>query len=167
MEKFNLKEIFNLEGRENLGHQMPIGVYRLFEHALREYLTETYGKDFAISVLKGAGYRAGVMIVEQMMDITQPFPVFIKELQKILVDQKMGILRIERHNKDTGDLTLTLSEDLDCSGLPMIGETVCNYDEGLLAGILSTYTKHHYTATEIDCWAKGDRVCRFEASIKK
>ena len=30
---------------------------------------------------------------------------------------------------------------------------------------LKEYTKKNYIATEIDCWAKGDRVCRFEAKI--
>ena len=40
---------------------------------------------------------------------------------------------------------------------------MCNYDEGFIAGILSTYTKLPYEAIEVDCWAKGDRVCRFEA----
>ena len=35
---------------------------------------------------------------------------------------------------------LTVSEDLDCSGLPIFGETVCDYDEGFIAGILEEYT---------------------------
>ena len=37
-------------------------------------------------------------------------------------------------------MVLTISEDADCSGLPAIGETVCNYDEGFLAGLLTAYT---------------------------
>ena len=57
-------------------------------------------------------------------------------------------------------------EDLDCSSLPITGETVCNYDEGFLAGILKVYTKKEYVVTEVDCWATGSRVCRFEASVK-
>ena len=61
----------------------------------------------------------------------------------------------------------TVGEDLDCSGLPVTGETVCNYDEGFLAGILKVYTKKDYVVTEVDCWATGSRVCRFEANVKK
>ena len=52
-------------------------------------------------------------------------------------------------------------EVADCSGLPLLGETVCNYDEGFIAGILSSYTGKEYSAVEVDCWATGDRVCRF------
>ena len=74
---------------------------------------------------------------------------------------------MERFDPDTGDAVLTVAEDLDCSGLPIMGETVCNYDEGFLAGILKVYTHKDYVVTEIDCWATGSRVCRFEAKVKK
>ena len=52
------------------------------------------------------------------------------------------------------------------SGLPILGETVCNYDEGFIGGILSMYSGKFYTAVEVDCWATGDRVCRFHANIE-
>lgn len=50
-------------------------------------------------------------------------------------------MRIEKFDMNTGEAILTVGEDLDCSGLPFTGETVCNYDEGFLAGILKEYTK--------------------------
>ena len=68
---------------------------------------------------------------------------------------------------ETGRLVLTVAEDADCSGMPLLGDTVCNYDEGFLAGVLTTYTGKKYTAKEIDCWATGDRLCRFRAEIKE
>ena len=79
----------------------------------------------------------------------------------------MGVLRIEKLEEDTGKMILTVSEDADCSGLPLLGETVCNYDEGFLAGILTSYTGKPYTAIEVNCWATGDRVCRFQADINE
>ena len=66
-----------------------------------------------------------------------------------------------------GKFVLTVAEDADCSGLPVLGETVCNYDEGFIAGVLSTYTGRQYTAVEVDCWATGDRVCRFRAEVQQ
>lgn len=75
------------------------------------------------------------------------------------------MLRIEDINPETGRIILTVSEDADRSGLPVLGETVCNYDEGFISGILSYYFKKPYIAVEIDCWATGDRVCRFRADI--
>ena len=56
---------------------------------------------------------------------------------------------------------------MDCSCLPITGENVCTYDEGFIAGILNEYTGKTYDVREIDCWASGERVCRFKGSVKK
>ena len=80
-------------------------------------------------------------------------------------DLKIGVLRIENIDEQSGRIILTVSEDADCSGLPVLGETVCNYEEGFISGILSVYTGKPYSAIEIDCWATGDRVCRFRADV--
>ncbi|MCC7377599.1 MAG: 4-vinyl reductase [Verrucomicrobiales bacterium] len=47
------------------------------------------------------------------------------------------------------------------TGLPVKGKTVCDYDEGFIAGILHAYTGKEFSAIEIDCRATGDRTCRF------
>ena len=102
-----------------------------------------------------------------MLHLHQPLNQFISELQAKLQELRIGVLRIESVDEETGRIILTVSEDADCSGLPVLGETVCNYDEGFLSGILSVYTGKPYSAIEIDCWATGDRVCRFRAEIVK
>lgn len=152
------------EGRKNLGEEMPVVVYRLFEYTLRETLTEMYGYDKCIQILREAGRKAGIQLTKNLLDTSLEFGEFIATLQKTMIELKIGILRIESV-EDNGRIILTVSEDLDCSGMPIMGEAVCNYDEGFIGGVLSEYSKKNYKAIEIDCWAKGDRVCRFEATI--
>lgn len=158
---------FKAEGRGNLGDEIPVVVYRLLEYSIREQLTEEFGKEKQVELFRSAGKRAGSYFAEKLLDLTLPFPAFIASLQTRLEEMKIGILRIEKAEAETGRITLTVSEDADCSGLPMLGETVCNYDEGFLAGIFSVYAGKEYLATEVDCWATGDRVCRFQAEIKE
>ena len=153
-------------GRENLGEEIPVAVYRLMEYSFREELAEQLGREEQIHVFRNAGYRAGKYFAGKNLDLSLPFPEFAAQLQKRLEDFKMGVLRIEKMEEDTGKIILTVSEDADCSGLPTLGETVCNYDEGFLSGILTAYSGKPYTAIEIDCWATGDRVCRFRAEVK-
>lgn len=153
------------EGRKNLGNEMPVAVYRMFEYAMRDTLVETFGEEKMIEVFRAAGEKTGIEFCNRCLDISQPINDFMAQLQKTLMDLKIGVLRIEQFDADTGHAVLTVSEDLDCSGLPKIGETVCNYDEGFIAGILKTYTKKDYIVIEIDCWATGARECRFDASI--
>jgi len=69
---------------------------------------------------------------------------------------------VEKADMDAMRFTLTVAEDLDCSGLPMIDETICTYDEGFINGIFFEYTGENFDVKEIDCWCSGDRVCRFD-----
>lgn len=151
--------------RKNLGDEIPVQVYRLLEYSIREQLTEEFGKDEQIRIFRNAGFRAGCFFAENILDITLPFPQFVALLQKKTEEMKIGVLKIEKYEEESGKMVLTVSEDADCSGLPMLGETVCNYDEGFISGILSTYTGKQYSAIEVDCWATGDRVCRFRAEV--
>lgn len=152
-------------GRENLGTELPVAVYRLLEYSLREELAARLGKDEQIDIFRSAGYRAGIYFAQKYLDSSLELSEFTAQLQKRLEEFKMGVLRIEKFDVETGKIVLTVSEDADCSGLPLLEETVCNYDEGFLAGILTSYTGKPYNAKEVNCWATGDRVCRFQADI--
>lgn len=154
-----------VNGRENLGAEIPVAVYRLLEYSLREELTGKFGKEEQIRIFRNAGYRAGTYFAEKYLNSSLELSEFTAQFQKRLEEFKMGVLRIEKFDEDTGKMVLTVSEDVDCSGLPLLGETVCNYDEGFLAGVLTSYTGKPYTAIEVNCWATGDRVCRFRADI--
>ena len=152
-------------GRENLGNMLPVFVYRLFQYTIKDELIKAYGEDRTIEIYRNAGYQAGQFFAHHLLDLTLPFNEFVEQLTSKLEEYKIGVLRVEKFEEDTGRAVLTVAEDADCSGLPMLGKTVCNYDEGFISAILSTYTGKNYTAIEIDCWATGDRVCRFNATV--
>ena len=132
---------YDENSRSNLGETLPVLVYRMLEYSIKEYFAR------------------------HMLNLDQPLNAFISELQAKMQDLKIGVLRIENIDEQSGRIILTVSEDADCSGLPVLGETVCNYEEGFISGILSVYTGKPYSAIEIDCWATGDRVCRFRADV--
>jgi predicted hydrocarbon binding protein len=150
--------------REHLGQQMPVLVYRLFQYTMRAMLIREYGKDEMIRLFRESGRLAGTEFAKNVLDLSLPMDQFTSQLQSVMKSLQIGVVRFESFDDCSGAVTLTVSEDLDCSGLPVTGECVCNYDEGFLAGILSAYTKKPYSAIEVDCWAKGDRVCRFKAN---
>jgi len=161
--KLTLKDYmnFNKDDRGNLGDSIPVAVYRLMEYSLREELREELGKDEQIRLFRAAGKRAGEFFAQEMLNLDLEPNEFIAMLQDRLEELRIGVMRIENVDEETERITLTISEDADCSGMPLLDETVCNYDEGFLAGVLSSYYKRRYQAIEIDCWATGARVCRF------
>jgi predicted hydrocarbon binding protein len=150
------------EGKPNLGPDCPVLVYRLFEFTLRDALTRRYGATEAADALREAGVIAGQAFCRNVLDRSLELDDFIADLQRRLRELGIGRLRVERADPDTAQFTLTVAEDLDCSGLPVTGETVCDYDEGFIAGIMGTYFGREFVAREIDCWASGGRICRFE-----
>lgn len=156
---------YDSSSRGNLGAELPVTVYRMLEYSLREELVREFGKEKQIEVFRGAGKMAGEYFAKHYLNMDQPLNQFVGELQARMQEFKIGVLRIEDVDEESGKIILTVAEDADCSGLPVLGETVCNYDEGFISGILSLYSGKPYQAVEVDCWATGDRVCRFHADI--
>jgi len=153
------------EGRYELGEEMPVFVYRLMQYTLLNVLSKANGLERANSYFRKAGHLAGTEFAKNTLDLTVDFNAFIAGLEKTLHDLKIGVMRMEFYNPDTGSITLTIAQDLNCSGLPNTSETKCVYDEGFIAGILEVYTGKRYDVREIDCWANGDKVCRFSGNI--
>lgn len=153
------------EGRQSLGEFMPVLVYRLLEYTMLDVLTKEYGSEKAHELFFKSGYLAGEAICSNALDKTKPLDGFIADLQKFLKDNLMGILKIEHFDDKSLSFILTVGEDLDCSGLKSTDEVVCHYDEGFICGIMNTYTGKKYNVKEIDCWANGDRVCRFRGEV--
>jgi predicted hydrocarbon binding protein len=144
---------------------MPVVLYRLMQFTLLDVLGEEFGKEKANDFFRQAGYLAGSEFAKNGLDLTLGFDGFVAHLQEQLKLLTVGILRMERYDAETGEIILTVAEDLDCSGLPITGEAVCVYDEGFLSGVLTTYSGKNYKVIETDCWATGDRVCRFKGTI--
>lgn len=152
------------EGRGDLGENMPVAVYRLLEYSVNHVLAEEFGVEQANELFRKAGHLAGSEFAKNVLDLSLDLDSFFSQLQSSLKDLKIGILRLENISEEDNTILLTVAQDLDCSGLPPTNEVVCNYDEGFISGILETYTKKPYLVREIDCWASGDRVCRFRCT---
>jgi predicted hydrocarbon binding protein len=153
------------EGRGDLGEDMPVIVYRLMQYTMLDVLTKDFGADKANEYFRRAGFLAGTEFATNTLDLSVDFNEFLSNLQDALEALKIGILRMEAFDAGSGNIVLTVGQDLDCSGLPVTNETVCNYDEGFIAGILKAYTGKDYDVREVDCWANGNRVCRFNGTV--
>ncbi len=150
------------EGRPNLGTEMDVSVYRLMQFTLRDVLIKRYDTKTADRIFYDAGQHAGKTFCQELLDKNSSFNDFIADLQDKLKTLKIGILRVEKADMETMNFTLTVAEDLDCSGLPVTDEEICTYDEGFINGLLGEYTNQDFEVKEVDCWCSGDRVCRFD-----
>ena len=150
------------EGRPNLGTTMDVAVYRLMQFTLRDVLIKEFDTETADRIYYNAGELAGREFCKNLINKNNDFNGFVQETQELLSKLKIGILRIEKADLENMNFTLTVEEDLDCSGLPVSDETICTYDEGFLSGLLLEYSGKKFDVKEVDCWCSGDRVCRFD-----
>ena len=153
------------EGRPNLGSDMDVNVYRLMQFTLRDVLIKQFDTETADKVFFDAGQHAGKTFCGALLNKENDFNDFVAELQDKLKALKIGILRVEKADLDNMNFTLTVAEDLDCSGLPVSDEEICTYDEGFINGLLLEYTGKDFDVREVDCWCSGDRVCRFDVKL--
>jgi len=171
MDNKNYKFTWDLIGdvehcRPNLGLNLRLEVYRLMEYTLRDVVSKRIGVDACDEVFYEAGQIAGKALYENVLDKQSDVSSFVKNLQETLRLLGVGILRIEEESNSDGKMVISVSEDLDCSGLPVVDDVVCKYDEGFIAGLLESFFGTPFSVKEIDCWCTGDRTCRFEAAKK-
>lgn len=152
------------EGRPNLGNTTRVEVYRLMQFTFRDIIEQNLGSSKTDEIFYAAGKLAGKEFYQHMIKPSQDLHDFVAQLQEVLKDLGIGILRIEKADMEKGELMLTVSEDLDCSGLPEAGYEICTYDEGFISALLESYTGMAFQVKEIDCWCTGDRTCRFSAN---
>ena len=152
-------------GRPHLGLTTRLEVYRLMQFVLRDVLEKHLGTKKTDEIFYEAGKLAGMEFYKKYLGAVNDFNEFIKNLQSQLREMGIGILRVEKADIEKGSLILTVSEDLDCSGLPELDYEICVFDEGFISGILESFTGKRFRVKEVDCWCTGDRTCRFYAEV--
>jgi len=154
------------EGRPNLGPMTRLEVYRLMQFCFRDILEQDFGSAKADEIFYRAGYTAGGHFYDHAIGPMPDLGAFVKKLQDVLREMGIGVLRVEEADLANGRLVLTVSEDLDCSGLPELSYEICTYDEGFIAALLERFSGKKFKVKEIDCWCTGDRTCRFLATVE-
>jgi serine phosphatase RsbU (regulator of sigma subunit)/predicted hydrocarbon binding protein len=149
-QKFLSLQDINCPMRFTLGRRIDLVYYRIIRLiALRESL----GSRLASKILYQAGYQ-----VAQQINCTS-----YEQLQEILNQFMLGKTIIVEQREDF--IVFEEDECATCSGLPNIGEAVCDFESGFIAGSLRQITGKDVVVEETKCWGLGDKICRFEATI--
>jgi len=159
---FTWEDLGDIEaGRPNLGGTTSVIAFRLFHFATRFVLEEKLGVGETDRLLRRAGHLAGREFAATQLDRGCDLTAYLEAVQRKMAELRIGVLNVEKENMERMELTLTISEDLDCSGVPVQGRTICTFDEGFIAGIFERYADLEFAVKEIDCWAAGAKLCRF------
>lgn len=163
---FNWERLGDLAlGRPNLGPSTRVEAYRLFQFALRDSIEASYGSVAADDLFRAAGRMAGTNFFKHIVAPCGDLSSLLSRLPVILESLGIGIFRVEQFEPEAGILVFTVAEDLDCSGLPECGFSVCTYDEGFFEGLFREAIEGNFRIVEKDCWCTGERICRFVMTL--
>lgn len=154
--------------RTNLGNMVPVDLFRALRlTGIHEGLKETLGRGANAIIYRGGlhvGYCLGQQIIQK--NGSKEANSYLKETVEICKTLKIGLLSIEG-----GDLknsaVVKVRECVTCSGIPNIGETVCHFEGGMIAGLFELLLSAKIISKEIECCGKGDSSCIFDLKIGK
>ena len=112
-----------------------------------------YSKSMKSIIMKASGYNLGKMLVKKKAIKS------LDDLPKIFILQRIGILDIV--DESLNNMKINIYECMSCYGMKNIGETMCDFEAGVIEGVLEElYGKN--TTIEKYCWGKGNHFCGFE-----
>jgi len=136
--------------RPTLGALSPVAAFR----AIRLGALGTV----AGSGLHGAVYLAGRRWA-QSLTFASPADLF-----RTMAELRLGIPRLVQQTGDT--IEIELAESLSGAGLPAVGEPLCHFEAGFLAGGLAGLTARRVQVRETACWGTGHQSCIFVAKLE-
>lgn len=149
--------------RPDVGTDVPVIVFRLYAYTLRDSIIKHLDVHKANHILKEAGFNAGVEFYNNVIAVSESTGNFFTDFELHFKGWKLGLLVFDEDvNKDSTEYSVKIYQDLNSSGVEHVSETICEWDEGFIAGVLTTYSKANFYVLETECWASGHEFCRFK-----
>jgi len=125
-----------------------VSTHRAFIYGLRKC-----GSSTRALVLRTSGYDLGKHFI-QSREIRN-----LDDVPKVLAKHRIGLVDIVRESIDR--FVVHIYECLSCSGLPNLGESLCDFEAGVLQGVFEALIGKNIVI-EKQCWALGNAYCGFE-----
>ncbi len=77
----------------------------------------------------------------------------------------IGIVHVEKVDLDNGKITIRVDECVSCAGIGGMQKPICNFEAGLVGGIVRAFVKVPVKAVETRCNAVGDSTCGIDLTI--
>jgi predicted hydrocarbon binding protein len=148
--------------RPILGTQIPVSVFRVFRQFSAHYGASILGVHGTRTVFVHAGRELGLDVGKQLL--TDDLSKYLERVTEFVYDLNVGILK-PVESDDPERIVLQLDECVTCSGMPNIGEKICHFEVGLVAGVVQTFVGKAVHAFETKCNANGDNCCEVTVEL--
>ena len=118
-----------------------------------EYAALKYNLSSKIVIMRLSGYNLGKIMVKKGIVRS------IDDIQIALVLYKVGLVDVIKESFNV--MKINIYECISCYNIPNVGKAMCDYEAGILQGILTELYGSN-TVKEKYCWGLGNSFCGFE-----
>jgi uncharacterized protein len=155
-------------GRKTLGETVPVQLFRALRLVgVMEGMKEIAGRGANAIIYRG-GRNLGLNIGKSIStQISEPLELnnYLSSVVSTCKSLGIGLVSVAGGSFESGQVYIRVDECVSCAGMPNIGEPVCHFEGGMVAGIIENFTHTQIRCKEIKCWAKGDSECLFEIQL--
>jgi len=161
-EGYSILESISKVKREKLGDEIPILIFRVFRHYSQIYAEDLLGKNGSSLLFLNAGRELGKEIGKVLYD--ENLENYITKVKEFTEKEKIGVLKVVESGDDK--LVFQLDECITCSGMDSIGQRICFFETGFVAGLVEQYLGKRVVAKETKCNANGEGTCEVTVYLK-
>jgi uncharacterized protein len=136
--------------RPTLGDNAGIALYRLLRLVALEDIIGRGAAGTAYVAGKKLGGSLGLTSLEQFLELCASLKIGIIDVP-VLTSTKVHV---------------DVYECVTCSGMEVVGRTLCHFEGGLIAGVVESVVKTRAKAREVTCiGGLGDNACGFDLDL--
>lgn len=160
------KENDDISNRELLGGTVSIRLFQSLRLVGLGTAIENMVGDGAKALVYRAGQDLGMGLGGELEPIAKgSLDDYVSLVQGAAKSLGIGLVVVEKVDLNSGELTLRVDECVSCAGIEGVSNPICNFEAGLVGGLIKAFVKGPVKAIETRCHACGDATCGVDVQI--
>jgi predicted hydrocarbon binding protein len=152
--------------RRTLGPMVPIQLFQALRLIGMGSSIEDMVGEGAHALVYQSGKRVGQTLGRAVLpDANKDLPKYLELIRGVCLQLSIGQLVLETADNAAGRLTLKVDECVSCAGITGVRAPICNFETGLVAGVVKAFVAREVKAVETRCNAVGDDTCAVDVTI--
>jgi hypothetical protein len=156
----------DISNRTNLGPMVPIRLFQALRLVGMGVAMETMVGEGSNAIVYQSGQSLGMALGGALApQANNDLNEFVTLVHNACLALRIGEVVVEKVDLREGQLTLRVDECVSCAGVEGATAPICNFEAGLVGGIIRSFVKVPVKAVETRCHAVGDNTCGVDLTI--
>jgi predicted hydrocarbon binding protein len=152
--------------RATLGPMVPIRLFQALRLIGMGSSIEHMVGDGARALVYQSGQRIGTILGQAVLPRSgRDLPKYLTEVRELCLNLTVGQVVLEKADNASGTLVLRVDECVSCAGISGMKAPICNFEAGMVGGIVKVFVGREVKAVETRCNAVGDNTCGIEVTV--